>query len=73
MNELFTNLSFGLFFWQLFLIATVALWIYCLIDILKNEFEQNDKIIWLLVVILLPVLGSILYLFIGKAKKVRLD
>nr|WP_235537872.1 PLDc N-terminal domain-containing protein [Sediminicola sp. YIK13] len=45
--------------------------VYCLIDILKNKFVQNDKIVWLLVVILLPILGSVLYVSIGRKKKLR--
>ncbi|WP_394344034.1 PLD nuclease N-terminal domain-containing protein [Echinicola rosea] len=44
---------------------------YCLIDILKNRFEQNDKLIWALAVIFLPLLGSVLYLIIGKNKKLE--
>lgn len=40
-----------------------------LIDILKNEFKGNNKIVWTLVVLFLPVLGGILYLFIGRGQK----
>lgn len=68
-----TDFPLGLFIWQALLLVSIALWIYCLIDILKNKFEQNDKIIWVLVVLLLPILGSILYLFIGKNKKLKLN
>ncbi|WP_415222220.1 PLD nuclease N-terminal domain-containing protein [Psychroserpens sp.] len=46
---------------------------FCLIDILRNQFQKNDKIIWPLVVILLPILGSLLYLIIGKSKKLKLN
>lgn len=37
---------------QVILILGVLLWGYCLVDILKNEFNNNDKLIWLLLVIL---------------------
>jgi hypothetical protein len=41
-----------------------------LFDILRNQFKnQSDKLIWVLVVLLLPVLGSILYYAIGRAQK----
>jgi hypothetical protein len=73
MDKTITDFAFGLFIWQSLILFSIGLWIYCLIDILKNKFEQNDKIIWILVVILLPILGSILYLFIGKNKKLKLN
>jgi hypothetical protein len=41
-----------------------------LFDILRNQFKnQSDKLIWVLVVLLLPVLGSILYYVIGRTQK----
>jgi hypothetical protein len=43
----------------------------CLIDILRNEFTGHNKIIWILLVLFLPLLGSILYFFIGIDQKVR--
>jgi hypothetical protein len=73
MDELVTDFSLGLFISQGLLLFSIGLWIYCLIDILKNKFAQNDKIIWVLVVMLIPILGSILYLFIGKHKKLKLN
>ncbi len=36
-----------------------------LVDILKNEFNGNNKIIWIMVVIFLPVLGGMLYFVLG--------
>ena len=45
--------------------------IICLISILKHEFKNNDKLIWVIIVIFIPFLGSLLYLLIGR--KNRLD
>ncbi|MFI2741868.1 PLDc N-terminal domain-containing protein [Zhouia sp. PK063] len=42
-----------------------------LIDILKNEFSGNNKIVWVLVVIFFSLLGSILYFTIGKNQKIN--
>lgn len=42
-----------------------------LIDILKSEFEGNNKIVWLLVVIFLNILGALLYYFIGRKQKLK--
>ena len=73
MDKLIADFSLGLFLLQALLPISIGLWIYCLIDILNNKFKQNDKIVWVLVVLLLPILGSILYLFIGKNKKIKLN
>lgn len=73
MDTVFTDFSLGLFVSQSLFPVSIGLLIYCLIDILKNKFVQGDKIVWLLVVILLPILGSLLYLFIGKKKKLKLN
>jgi hypothetical protein len=43
----------------------------CLIDILRHEFIGHNKIIWFILVLLLPLIGSILYLFIGIDQKIR--
>ena len=50
-------------------IACLAAWIWAPIDILKNEFIGINKLIWLLLVIFLPLLGSICYYFIGMKQK----
>lgn len=43
-----------------------------LIDIIRNEFDPSqNKLIWVIVVILLPVVGSIIYYFIGRKQKVE--
>jgi hypothetical protein len=42
-----------------------------LIDILNGHFNGSNKIIWLLVVILLPGLGGIIYLIIGRKQKIK--
>jgi hypothetical protein len=52
-------------------IGCTVLWIYCLVDIIKANFKgENDKIIWLLLIIFLPLIGSILYLAIGVNQKI---
>ena len=46
--------------------------IYVLVDILKSEFTNSiNKIICLIAVIFLPILGIILYFFIGKKQKIQ--
>ncbi len=64
------GLSF-LLMMSLVTIAAFALWIWTLIDILRNEFTGSNKLIWLLAVILVPLIGMILYLFIGREQKIK--
>jgi hypothetical protein len=45
--------------------------IFAFIDILKNEFTGSNKLIWLLAVLFAPVIGSILYYFIGTKQKIN--
>ncbi len=61
----FLSLSILHLVFVLFIILLPSvLWIFAIIDILKSNFKDStNKIIWVLIVLLLPVLGSILYLF----------
>jgi len=45
--------------------------IIALIDIIKNKFEGNNKIIWVLVVLFLNLIGAILYFTIGRNQKLK--
>lgn len=38
------------------------------IDILKGNKDNEKKILWIIAVIFLPVVGPVLYYFIGKSK-----
>jgi hypothetical protein len=50
----------------------VGLIVYSLIDILGGNFrDSTTKLIWLLVVLLMPLLGSVLYFAIGRNQKIR--
>lgn len=61
--------------WQLMLIfAALILMLFpvlALISILKNDFKNNDKIIWVLIVLFLPFIGPILYFLIGRPKRIK--
>lgn len=50
-------------------VVTLLLWVYCLIDVItapETGIRQLPKAGWLLVVILLPTVGALLWLFIGR-------
>ncbi|MEJ2684485.1 MAG: PLD nuclease N-terminal domain-containing protein [Candidatus Sulfobium sp.] len=46
-----------------------VLWVACLVDILRNEFLGNNKLIWFIAVTFIPVVGCLLYFFIGTRQK----
>ena len=45
-------------------------WVWTLIDSLKNEpSEGNDKVIWILVIVLAGWVGSLIYFFVRRPKR----
>lgn len=50
----------------LFVLPVIAL-----VDIIRNEFTGNNKLIWVLIVIFFNILGSILYFIMGKNQKIK--
>ena len=64
--------TFALFF--LLVKAAIGLlvfvfWLWMLIHAITNKgLRDGEKIAWVIVVILLPILGALLYFFIGKSK-----
>ena len=44
-------------------------WIWMLIHAITNKgLGDTEKIVWVLVIIFLPLIGSIIYFFVGKSK-----
>ena len=50
----------------IFLIPLLAL-----ISVLMNEFRGNEKIMWVIIIIFLPFLGSLIYFLIGRDKRIN--
>jgi membrane protein YqaA with SNARE-associated domain len=58
--------------WQIvliFIMIGILPTIIALIDILRNEFSGNNKIVWVLVVLFGNLLGAVLYFIIGRKQK----
>jgi hypothetical protein len=50
-------------------IAAFAFWLWMLIHAITNKgLADGEKIVWVLVIIFLPFIGSIIYFFIGRPK-----
>ncbi|AYD47002.1 PLDc N-terminal domain-containing protein [Arachidicoccus soli] len=52
-------------------VIPIGLMLYCLFDIFKNKYTGNGKLIWIIITVVLPVLGPLLYLFVGKNKSLK--
>jgi hypothetical protein len=50
-------------------LAGFAFWIWMLIHAVTNKgLADGEKIVWVLVIIFLPFIGSIIYFFVGRPK-----
>lgn len=49
-------------------LIVIVLDIIAIIDIVKSSFETGKKLLWILLVVLLPLVGMILYFLVGKKK-----
>ncbi len=43
--------------------------IVAIVDAVKSTMETGKKVLWIVLILLLPVVGLILYYLIGKKKK----
>ena len=63
-----------LFFMFVLGILSLVFWIWMLVDCIKRDFKKEDeKIIWLLVIILVQVIGAIIYYFVVKRKDKKME
>lgn len=54
---------------SIFVLLPGILWLWAIIDLVKRNFSDSaTKIIWALVVIFIPFVGSILYLVVGRSR-----
>jgi Phospholipase_D-nuclease N-terminal len=55
------------------LLLVVALWIFCLVDVIvskEDECRNLPKLLWLLIVLMVPDVGSVLWLIAGRPRGV---
>jgi TctA family transporter len=79
MVVIFFLLLYVLFFvfWIIFAVLMMAgfvLWIVMLIDVIQRKFENdNDRILWVLVVVLTGMIGAAIYYLVVKSKDKKVD
>lgn len=65
------GIIFG-FFAMIIGLGCTLIWVLAIIEIVKSEFQdKNERLIWLLLVILLPLIGTILYFAIGRKQRLE--
>lgn len=61
---------FFLIFGAIALLGT-AFWIWMLIDcVMKETDEGNNRLIWVLVIVLAHLIGALIYYFVRKQKRI---
>jgi uncharacterized protein YhhL (DUF1145 family) len=63
--------GYWLIFWQAAGLAYIGFWIYAILNLVNSEFrDQHMKLIWALIIILIPF-GAFLYLANSRRGKKR--
>jgi hypothetical protein len=58
--------------WIVLALASLIFWVWALVDAIQNPgLSSNERLLWVLVIILTQVLGAILYLLIGRKRGAR--
>jgi len=53
------------------MVIPILIPIIALVDIIKSDFEGNNKLLWVIIVLLANILGAILYFLIGRDQKIN--
>lgn len=55
------------------LVIAIAYWgllIFCLVDVVRANFKDSTtKLLWVIIILFAPFIGSVLYLAIGRKNK----
>jgi hypothetical protein len=49
-------------------LVVLVLDIIAIVDVVKSSMDTGKKVLWILLVLILPVIGMILYFLLGKKK-----
>lgn len=49
-------------------LAILVLDIIAIVDAIKGNLETGKKILWIVLILILPIVGMILYFLVGKQK-----
>lgn len=47
-------------------------WLFTLVEcVTKESSEGNDKLVWTLIILLVPLIGSLLYYFVRRPERIK--
>ena len=49
--------------------GVVALWLWALVDCIRNEPTSIDKLLWVFVILAFNVLGAVVYLVVRRGRR----
>lgn len=53
-------------------LASLVVWIWAIVDCAQREFPQQEtKIVWILVIVLVGIIGALVYLIAGRPQGYR--
>jgi len=58
--------------WFVLIVVAIAFWVYTIVDAIltdRSRIRGFPKQFWIALVVLLPVIGGLLWLFVGKARR----
>ena len=56
--------------WLVIVVGGLYLWIWTLIDCIKNEpSEGNDKVVWVVVIAVMNWIGALIYLIVRRPQR----
>lgn len=62
------NPSFSLSLWMIVGLVLLVLPLMALVHMFRSNMQGPDRLTWILLVLFMPVLGSILYFVIGRKR-----
>ncbi|WP_257667311.1 PLD nuclease N-terminal domain-containing protein [Parapedobacter tibetensis] len=49
------------------ILLTAVLYLYCIVHcITNNKLQGNSKLLWLIIILVAPFIGSLIYLIVGR-------
>lgn len=54
------------------MVVAAIFWIWVLVDcLIKEPAEGNDRLVWVLVILLAPLIGALLYYFVRRPERIK--
>ena len=54
----------------LWVLLGTIFWIWMLIDCATKESNPNDKVVWILIMVVTPLIGAVIYFFVRRRKRI---